>query len=334
MSAAHAKEQGISNPDAAAPSTSQAPSLRDRVAAAVLIGGAGILRRLPEGLVFRAAHAAGAGASLLMPGRRALVRSNLGRVCRWLDKNDLASPRVRAAARDDHALDRLVRDAFGNWFRTYAEAAVAPRYDREALSARIRLDTVETAQAALGPGVPGRGRIYIGFHFGSTELAALYAARESGVAISGPMETVANPVLRAYFEKARSALGIGIVPLRDAARELTARLARGEGIALVADRVITGAGTKVELFGAPTRVPGGPAVLAAESGAEVFVIGMRRIGWARWAAVVRPIELEAGAPRRARVRDALDQEMRSLELLVAEAPEQWWSLFFPIWEDA
>jgi hypothetical protein len=34
------------------------------------------------------------------------------------------------------------------------------------------------------------------------------------------------------------------------------------------------------------------------------------------------------------VRDALDQEMRALESLVAEAPEQWWSLFFPLWEAA
>jgi KDO2-lipid IV(A) lauroyltransferase len=324
----------MSAADSAALSLSRAPTLRDRALAAVLIGGAGVLRHLPDSLVYRAAHAAGAGASLLMPERRAVVRSNLGRVCRWLDENDLASPRVRAAARDEHALDRLVRDAFGHWFRTYAEAAMAPLYDQKALHARIRLDTVEAAQAALGPAVPGRGRIYIGFHFGSVELAALYAARESKVSIAGPMETVANPALRAYFEKARSALGIGIVPLHDAARELTARLARGQGVALVSDRVISGAGSKVELFGAPTRVPIGPAVLAAESGAEVFVIGMRRIGWARWAAVVKTIELEAGAPRRVRVRDALDQEMRALESLVAEAPEQWWSLFFPLWEAA
>jgi lauroyl/myristoyl acyltransferase len=324
----------MSATDSAALSLSQRPTLRDRAVAAALIGGAGFLRYLPDGLVYRAAHAAGAGASLVMPGRRALVRSNLGRVCRWLDENDRAGPRVRAAARDEHALDRLVRSAFGHWFRTYAEAAMAPRYDQKALSARIRLDTAEAAEAALGPAVPGRGRIFIGFHFGSVELAALYASRESKVSIAGPMETVANPALRAYFERARSALGIGIVPLHDAARELTARLARGEGVALVSDRVISGAGSRVELFGATTRVPVGPAVLAAESGAEVFVIGMRRIGWARWAAVVKPIELDAGGPRRVRVRDALDQEMRALEQLVAEAPEQWWSLFFPLWEAA
>jgi lauroyl/myristoyl acyltransferase len=307
------------------------PTLRDRAIAAALIGGAALLRHLPDGLVFRAAHVAGAGTSLLMPGRRALVRANLGRVCRWLDENGLASPRVRAAARDGQALDRLVREAFGHWFRTYAEAAMAARYDAETLRARIRLDPLESGRASLGPALPGRGRIYIGFHFGAIELGALFASRESQVSIAGPMETVANPALRAYFEKSRSALGISIVPLRDAGRELTARLARGQGVALVADRLISGSGARVELFGAPTRVPVGPAVLAAESGAEVFAIAVRRTGWTHWVIRVEPIELVPGAPRRARVRDALDQEMRTLERLVADAPEQWWSLFFPLW---
>jgi lauroyl/myristoyl acyltransferase len=307
------------------------PTLRDRAIAAALIGGAALLRHLPDGLVFRAAHVAGAGTSLLMPGRRALVRANLGRVCRWLDEKGLASPRVRAAARDEHALDRLVREAFGHWFRTYAEAAMAARYDAETLRARIRLEPLESALASLGPALPGRGRIYIGFHFGAVELGALFASRESQVPIAGPTETVSNPALRAYFEKVRGALGISIVPLHDAARELTARLARGQGVALVADRLVSGSGARVELFGAPTRVPVGPAVLAAESGAEVFAIAVRRTGWTSWVIRVEPIELDPGAPRRARVRDALDQEMRTLERLVADAPEQWWSLFFPLW---
>lgn len=322
----------MSATDVAVLPVSRGASLRDRAIATALIGGAALLRHLPDGLVFRAAHAVGAGMSLVMHERRALVRANLAHVCRWLDENELATPRVRAAARDGHALDRLVRQAFGHWVRTYAEAAMAPRYDRKTLRSRIQLDNEATGRAALGPAVPGRGRIYIGFHFGAVELAALYASQESKVSIAGPMETVANPALRAYFEKSRNGLGIGIVPLHDAARELTARLARGQGVALVADRVISGSGAGVELFGAPTRVPIGPAVLAAESGAEVFVIAMRRVGWARWSARVEAIELEAGAPRKARVRDALDRELRLLERLVADAPEQWWSIFFPLWE--
>jgi predicted LPLAT superfamily acyltransferase len=40
------------------------------------------------------------------------------------------------------------------------------------------------------------------------------------------------------------------------------------------------------------------------------------------------------APRRERLHHALDREARLLEQTVALAPEQWWSLFFPIWEAA
>src|SRR5688500_19861206 len=53
----------------------------------------------------------------------------------------------------------------------------------------------------------------------------------------------------------RSAGGLRIIPTHGAGRELVAALARGEAVALVADRVVAGAGASVELFGAPTRLP-------------------------------------------------------------------------------
>jgi KDO2-lipid IV(A) lauroyltransferase len=289
---------------------------------------------MPDVLVYRVAAGIGILCWLGMPARRALVRENLRRVCRHLDQTGGASPRVRAAARSDRALGSLVRRAFAHWVRTYAESAVAPRYDEEALKRLVRLETPETAELALGAPTSAeqRGRIYIGFHFGAVELAALYAARVGRVPVAGPMETVASGALRTYFERTRERLGIGILPLDDAARELTARLGRGEAVALVADRVIRGAGSRVELFGAPTRLPIGPAVLAAESGAATYVVGMWRTGWGRWAARLDPIALPTDGTRRERMRTFLDREARMLEQMVGRAPEQWWSLFFPIWE--
>ena len=315
------------------PGSSRRLDLRQRAVVRGLLIGTAALRLLPDGPVYRAAHATGVLLSLVMPRRRALVRENLLRVCLWLDAQDRATPRVRAAARDPRRLDALVRDAFGHWARTYAESAMAPRYDAATLRDRIRLDAPETTRAALHPEPDDhRGRIYVGFHFGAVELGALYAARLGRVPVAGPMETVASPALRAYFEHTRGALGVGIVSLDDVARGMSERLERGLGVALVADRVVRGTGVSVQLFGAPARLPLGPAVLAAESGAGTFVISIRRVGWNRWAGRVEAIELQDAAPRRARVRDALEQEVHLLERCVADAPEQWWSLFFPIWE--
>jgi lauroyl/myristoyl acyltransferase len=335
VAAAKSAKSSKSSKSAAAVAPDQgSPGVKDRAVAAALLAGARGLQLLPDVLVYRVAAGIGVLCWLAMPGRRALVRENLGRVCRYLDATGQASPRVRTAARSDRALRGLVRSAFAHWVRTYAESAMAPRYNEAALLRLVRLETPETAAVALGPQTSAdtRGRIYIGFHFGAVELAALYAARVGRVPVAGPMETVANSAMRAYFERTRKRLGIGILPLDDAARELTARLARGEAVALVADRVIRGSGSRVELFGAPARLPIGPAVLAAETHAATYVVGMWRTGWGRWAARLDPIEMAAEGPRRDRMRTFLDQEARLLERMVGRAPEQWWSLFFPIWE--
>jgi hypothetical protein len=37
-------------------------------------------------------------------------------------------------------------------------------------------------------------------------------------------------------------------------------------------------------------------------------------------------------PRRARVEALLAAEAAAFEEIIAAAPEQWWSVFFPIWE--
>jgi KDO2-lipid IV(A) lauroyltransferase len=319
--------------DAAVAGHAPALGVRDRLLSGLLLAGARGLQLLPDSAVYRVAAAIGTLCWLAMPARRALVRDNLGRVCRWLDERGLGSGPVRAAARDRGALDRLVRSAFQHWVRTYAESAVAPRYDAEALRRLVTLETPEVAAEALDPDAGDRrGRIFVGFHFGSVELAALYAARVGRLPVAGPMESVEHPALRAYFERTRRKLGIGILPLDDAARELTERLGRGEAVALVADRAVRGGGVRVDLFGAPARLPIGPAALAAESGAAAYVVAMWRTGWSHWVARLDPLDGGESESRRDRLRQVLEQEARLLERTVARAPEQWWSLFFPIWE--
>ncbi len=84
--------------------------------------------------------------------------------------------------------------------------------------------------------------------------------------LSGPMEQVDNPVMRDYFARTRGALGMDLLPMQGVAPMLVERIRRGEAVALVADRVIGGQGTRVQLFGAAARLPAGPAILALETG--------------------------------------------------------------------
>jgi KDO2-lipid IV(A) lauroyltransferase len=148
------------------------------------------------------------------------------------------------------------------------------------------------------------------------------------------MELVASPLARAYFEHVRGALGVTIVPAGAAAGALVAALRRGEAVGLVADRNIVGSGLPVDLFGARTRLPIGPALLSVQTGAPLYLIAIERTGPGDWLGHTVALRAEPGLGRREATRSILEQEARAFERIIARAPEQWTTLFFPIWAAA
>jgi KDO2-lipid IV(A) lauroyltransferase len=259
-----------------------------------------------------------------------LVRANLERVVSYLAANAMGGDAVRAAADDGAALDRMTRAAFGHYVRGYLESATLARYARPENLARIRADDQALADEALRGSEP---MIIVAMHFGSIEIPGVWATRKLGRRITSPMETVADPDIQDYFERTRGETGLNVIPVARAATELRAALARGETVALVADRPVGGGGTPVRLFGAPARLPVGPAVLAFESGAPTWLIVTRRVGRNQYRSRVERIPTPAQGSRREQLSALLDAEARAFERAVADAPEQWWTTFFPIWDD-
>ncbi len=299
-----------------------------------IVGALWLARKLPDKPLYRAAFALGAGIYLLLPERRVLVRSHLQRVCTWLVDNDMASPRVARAARDRRALDRMVRAAFGHWVLTYAEAALGPSYSAEELERRVAKADPAIALEATSARPPGEaGPIQLAMHFGSVDLSAMYGARVGELPMTGPMEFVEAPLPRAYFERVRNELGVTIVPLDDAAAELTKALRRGEAVGIVGDRNIVGRGSPAELFGGPIRLPIGPAILSVQTGAPLYLQAVERTAPGEWLGHSVALRPEPGAKRREATRSIIEQEVRAFERIIARAPEQWTTLFFPIWED-
>jgi hypothetical protein len=45
------------------------------------------------------------------------------------------------------------------------------------------------------------------------------------------------------------------------------------------------------------------------------------------------LDLPRQAARRAWTRAFLEAEARAFERVIADAPEQWWTIFFPIWDE-
>jgi len=314
-----------------APAPRRRHTLRGRLVARGLFVLSGLLTRLPEGPLVRLAWAWGGVLYRTQGARRRLVRANLERVCTYLADHDMGGPRTAAAARDARELDRLVRDAFGHWVRSYLENATVRRYALPAELARVQPDEPALADEAFPAGRRGP-TIVVGLHFGAVEIPALWAVAR-GVPITAPMETIADPDLQAYFERSRGQTGLRVIPVAGAASIVRDTLARGETVALVADRAIGGKGVRVNLFGAPARLPAGPAVLALETGAPTWLVVTRRAG-ARYPTRLEHLEMPVTGTTRERLAGFMDAQARAFERAVADAPEQWWTMFFRIWDEA
>jgi phosphatidylinositol dimannoside acyltransferase len=300
--------------------------------------GAAVAKRVPDGLSHRAAHAAGTFWYFIAPGQRAMARANLGRVCTALAASNRATPAARSAATDPRALDRLVRSAFQHRARSYLEVLVAPRRSWEDLDPRVSVDPEsrparEAMDAALRAGCGGRCPMFIGLHFGFLEMALRYVTERYGRRAVAPMETLDNEPLQDYLERMRASSGVRLVQLASAPRELRDALRRGEVVAIVGDRDISGAGTAVDLFGHPTTLPVGPALMAIGGGIPAYVVAIRRVGWERYATHIVELTATAEGALRDRVARFMEAEARAFESLIADAPEQWTAVFFPVWRD-
>ena len=303
--------------------------LTDNVTALLVIGGLKLVLHLPERPIWALADFAGGISYRFSTARRNRARRNLRRVLEWMAANEQGAESYRTAATDPKALETLVRSAFRNHARYNVELARAPRFTAAWVNERLEVENPEEVDAWL---TPGRALILIGLHFGAIEVPGIFAIHRMHRIVS-PMETIANARVQRYIFSTRDTIGIRIVTLEAAGVELLAALRRNEAVGLVADRDLTGGGIEVEMFGAMTKIPAGPVLLAAETGAPTYMSAVRRVGPGRYRGRVRQLPPPVGANRRERSRAMAREEARLFEQFLIDAPEQWLALFHPIWPD-
>ena len=289
----------------------------------LVIGALSIISRLPESILVAIARAWGGLGPRVMRTRAALARKNLARVYTYRD----------GAAPTSHTLDRGVGLLFEHHVRFYIETARAPRHARKIIATRVRLENEEAVRAAFTRG--GGGAIFLAAHFGAIELPGSILADRSGMEPVAPMEELGNPVLQHWMLRVRGeGLGLRIIPAHGAAAVMSAELAAGGIVGLVGDRNIVGRGVPVSLFGAPARLPIGAGLLAVESGARLFVAAVIREDRGLYTGYIRQVDVPAAGDRMERTRAVLVGVAAAFEELISKAPEQWWTLFYPIWDDS
>ena len=301
----------------------------DRVVAAVVISGMELIRRMPDAPLWWLGNAAGNIEYRVTRSRRDEARRNLRRVTEWMAANSVGDEKYRRAANDPRALEAIVRSAFRHHAHYYIELARAPRFDWNYLEKRLVIDNPDAVNAALAE---RRALILVGLHFGTIELPGFLALNRIGQVVA-PMESLRNERVQAYMRRTRGVIGVRILTIEEAGLELLTVLRRNEPIGIIADRDLTGGGLPVEFFGAKTKIPAGPALLATETGAPAYVCGVRRVGPGRYRGVLWPVPTPGGASRRERSRSMAREEALLFERVIADAPDQWLAVFHPIWPD-
>jgi KDO2-lipid IV(A) lauroyltransferase len=168
-------------------------------------------------------------------------------------------------------LDELVRAGLRSYARYWREAFRLQAMDHRAIYQGVE-DTLvggPLLDAALDR---GKGVVMALPHTGNFDVSGIWL-----VGRTGPFTTVNERLkpesLYQRFVDYRESLGFEILPSEGGSyRLLMERLRANKIVCLVADRDLSNRGIPVTFFGEETRMPAGPARLAAVTGAQLLVV--------------------------------------------------------------
>jgi KDO2-lipid IV(A) lauroyltransferase len=257
----------------------------------------------------------------LFAGGGALAARGQGRGVRQLRANlDV----VTGGRLDDAALEDLTRRGMQSYARYWQEAFRLPSLSRERIVAASSMPGREHLERARAE---GRGVVLALPHSGNWDAAGVWLVDW----LDGPFLTVVERLkpesLYRRFVAYRERLGMRVVPLTGGERPssvvLREWLATGGTTCLLVDRDLSGAGVPVTLFGRRTTMPGGPALLAAQTGAALLPAVCQFDG-AGWRFVIHPpVPVDGPGRLRDRVTAAMQQVADAFAATITEQPEDW-----------
>ena len=237
--------------------------------------------------------------------------------------------RVTGRRLPPNELQALTRRAMRSYARYWMETFRLPSLDLDDVAARAETFGWEHIEAAVAR---GRGVILALPHSGNWEVAGIWLIKQ-GFPFTTVAERLKPESLFDQFVEYREGLGMRVLPLTGGARPptevLSERLRAGEVVCLLGDRDLSRHGVDVEFFGEATRMPAGPALLAATTGATLLPVhcSYTERGWAQW--VGPPIESD-----QARLRDRVRESTQKLADVFADRIAQYpadWHMLQKLW---
>jgi KDO2-lipid IV(A) lauroyltransferase len=223
----------------------------------------------------------------------------------------------------------MSREGMRKYFQYWCDAFRLPDLSRQQI-----VDTAvwENKQTMLDAITANEGVVAAVSHSGNWDHIGAYMAITHGGLIS-VAEDLKPEKLTQKFLDFRRGLGMDIVTLRkgdDVYRRLVEMAPRRDVYALLGDRDITRRGVPVEFFGEPTRMPAGPAALAYDTGARLFVANLWTDRDYSYARVSQRIRVDRTVERSTAIMRATQAIADQLAEGIAERPTDW-HMLQPLW---
>lgn len=287
-----------------------AADLRARAVDLSFAAGWGAVKAIPEPVASRVFQAV-AQASPVRNGKGAQrLRANLRRVV----------PEASPAE-----LDELLAAALRSYARYWLETFRLPKMNKRDVVARADRATTG-AEFIDAAAATGKGFILALPHSGNWEVAALWLI-DRGYPFATVAERLKPESLFNRFVAYRENLGMEVLPLTGGQAApvdvLAERLRAGGAVCLVADRDLSRSGVEVNFFGETAKMPGGPSLLAAKTGAALLPVGLWFLddgGWGQW--IGEPIEL-CGERLADKVRFGTQALADAFAERIAQHPADW-----------
>ena len=226
--------------------------MKDNLSAYAYFAGWRIVRWLPERTAYRLAYAAADFLTKRKGKNVSRLRSNLQRTKPNMTELDL---------------DLLLIDAMRSYMRYWCDTFRFPDWSPE----RVRETVSVTNEHLLLDAISAKTGVIVTLpHAGNWDHAGAYFCGK-GIDLVTVAEHLKPEKLFLKFLSYRQAMGMEVLPLDGRVLgTLERRLRQGALVALVADRDLSRSGIAVTFFGAPSRMPPGPAILALNTDAPLI----------------------------------------------------------------
>jgi len=217
----------------------------------------------------------------------------------------------------------VVRRSLRNFFRDFAELALALESSPEKIRREIPLRGREHLEAALAR---GKGVIAMSAHLGNFFLVGSRLAADgfSNYVLVNQTQNRGFAELMDHYRLKIWQKTIHARPRRQASQELVQVLRRNEVAIVIADEYRAGSGIDVPFFGLAVLARRGPATLALRTGAAVVPMYMVRDSAGSLTLVIEPeMELVRSGATQAEVKENTLRMTQWLERVVRAYPDQW-----------